>query len=225
MKHKKYHLIYFFSMLFFILSLVSTTSAQTSYLDSLDGKFALQFQITDNFQISSFQGSTLSGKYHLGIRSAIRLGLMVELNSSDTDDETILPDSLIGLHNEKDSKIINTTLNTQYIYFFALNHDIAAFGGIGPFFTYQSLNSKTHYPYDDITYEEKQTNYFTGLDFIFGVEWWFHKSMSLSAEYGFRLSYSSYNIETKSPSYEKKIDRIEYEISPKNVNLGISIYF
>ena len=54
MKHKKYHLIYFFSLLFFILSLLSTSSAQTSYLDSLDGKFALQFPVPIILGIEEF---------------------------------------------------------------------------------------------------------------------------------------------------------------------------
>jgi hypothetical protein len=72
MRQKKNHLVYFFSLLFFILSLLSTTSAQTSYLDSLDGKFALQFQISENFTLTNFQGATLSGKYQLGKRSAVR---------------------------------------------------------------------------------------------------------------------------------------------------------
>ena len=74
MKHKKYHLIYFFS-LFFILLIVATTNAQSSYLDSLDGKYALQFQISENFTLSDFQGTTLSGKYQTGKRTAIRLGV------------------------------------------------------------------------------------------------------------------------------------------------------
>lgn len=224
MKHKKYHLIYFFSPLFFILSLVSTTTAQTSYLDSLDGKFALQFQISDNFQLSSFQGSTLSGKYHLGKRSAIRLGLSIELNSFEKE-ETILSDTLNDYGTNRDSKLIGMSLNAQYIYYLAVNDDIAAFGGIGPFFTYQYLNSNEYDPDGNFIYEQKQTNYIPGLDIIFGVEWWFNKSMSLSAEYGLSLSYSSSNYKVKRTYYESKIVLTRWDISAMHVNFGISVYF
>jgi hypothetical protein len=59
----------------------------TSYLDSLDGKFALQFQITDNFQLSSFQGAILSGKYHFSSRDAVRLSLSLDFGDSKNEIE------------------------------------------------------------------------------------------------------------------------------------------
>jgi hypothetical protein len=109
MKHKKYHLIYFFSLLFFILTLTNTTSAQTSYLDSLDGKYALQFQISENFTLSDFQGAILSGKYHLGKRSAIRLGLSINFDDSDSDREITLSDSL-NYHENAETNSIGFTI-------------------------------------------------------------------------------------------------------------------
>ncbi|MGB5288021.1 MAG: hypothetical protein WBN42_05990, partial [Ignavibacteriaceae bacterium] len=61
------------SFLFFFQLFMSTVFSQSSSnLDSLDGKFALQFQISDNFKLSNFQGTTFSGKYHFGKMDAIR---------------------------------------------------------------------------------------------------------------------------------------------------------
>ena len=65
-----------FAFLFASLIFVSTCFSQSkSYLDSLDGKFALQFQIEGLFRLTSFQGSTLSGKYNFSDRDVVRLGI------------------------------------------------------------------------------------------------------------------------------------------------------
>ena len=81
--------ISFLIVSFFINStFISISSSQNvSYLDSLDGKFALQFRITDNFSLSNFQGTILSGKYHFSKRDAIRLGISLSLSSSDSETE------------------------------------------------------------------------------------------------------------------------------------------
>ena len=69
-------------MLLFVSQLFITTgfSQSTSYLDSLDGKFALQFQIESLFRLTSFQGSTLSGKYSFSDRDVVRLGISLGYN-------------------------------------------------------------------------------------------------------------------------------------------------
>ena len=131
MKHKKYHLIYIFSLLFFILALTNTTSAQSSYLDSLDGKFALQFQISENFTLSDFQGSILSGKYHLGKRSAVRLGLAINFEDGNADRDFIILDSVQYSQNVE-SNIFGITLNSQYINYLVNEDEIGCYIGAGP---------------------------------------------------------------------------------------------
>ena len=126
MKHKKYHLIYLFS-LYFILSLVSTTNAQTSYLDSLDGKFALQFQISENFTLSNFQGAILSGKYQLGKRSAVRLGISLFFDDSRLDRQDTYIDTLNTNNESKgnsDRNSVGFTINSQYIAYLVSTDDI-----------------------------------------------------------------------------------------------------
>ena len=49
------------------------------------GSWSLQFRITDNFQLSSFQGATISAKRHFSEGRAIRFGM--SLNGSVTDKE------------------------------------------------------------------------------------------------------------------------------------------
>jgi len=51
------------SILFLILISISSTYSQSSSdLDSLEGKFALQFQISEDFTLTNFQGTNFSGK-------------------------------------------------------------------------------------------------------------------------------------------------------------------
>ena len=77
----------YFAFLFAALLFVTTGFSQsTSYLDSLDGKFALQFRITNNFSLSNFQGTILSGKYHFSNRDAIRLGVSLQFDDSESDE-------------------------------------------------------------------------------------------------------------------------------------------
>ena len=74
-------------ILLFVSQLFITTgfSQSTSYLDSLNGKYALQFQISENFNLSSFQGTTFSGKYNFSSRDAVRLGLSINFGDAEGD--------------------------------------------------------------------------------------------------------------------------------------------
>jgi len=235
MKHKKYHLIYFFSLLFFILSFISTASAQTSYLDSLDGKFALQFQISENFTLSDFQGATLSGKYHLGKRSALRLGISIYFNDSSLDEHETYIDTLNIINDSEgnsDRNGVGFTINSQYIAYLVSTDDIGFYIGSGPIFSFhnsdeeseRSSNSSGKY-----TTSHSEDFFSIGLDAIAGVEWSFHKNMSLSAEYGIKFYYY-HETDNYTTSYESATRTEErtsegIQLTANYVNFGISVYF
>lgn len=82
----KSSLIVLNTIFIFIFSNISSPQ-NGSYLDSLDKRFALQFQITDNFSLTDFQGTIFSGKYHFAKREAVRIGLSVSLGDSETETE------------------------------------------------------------------------------------------------------------------------------------------
>jgi hypothetical protein len=227
MKHKKYHLIYFFSLLFFILSLLSTTTAQTSYLDSLDGKFALQFQISENFTLTNFQGATLSGKYHLGKRSAVRLGLSLNFDDSDSDREINLSDTL-HINENAQNNSIGFTISSQYLYYLVRTDDIGFYLGTGPTIGFGNSESEFKSVSFDSTINTGSgsgDSFTIGLDAILGVEWSFHKDMTLSAEYGMKFYYTHRNekLDSTESKYERTID--SYRITQNYVNFGISVYF
>ena len=173
----------YFSFLFASLLFVTTGFSQSiSYLDSLDGKFALQFQINENFRLSDFQGTTLSGKYHFSSRDAVRLGL--SLSFSDIDGK--VSSNVLDTINVNTNKIVNSsfgiTINTQYIRYIKGTDDISFFAGGGPFIDYFTSTSNGNVKEKDPVEKYKNTrDYYTlGIDMLLGVEWWFHKYMSLS---------------------------------------------
>jgi len=226
MRQKKNHLVYFFSLLFFILSLLSTTSAQTSYLDSLDGKFALQFQISENFTLTNFQGATLSGKYQLGKRSAVRLGIALYVDDSNYERETTYIDTL-SMKSNSETNAIGFTINSQYIAYLVSTTDIGFYLGTGPTFSFGNSDANVEISggNQDQNGTSSSDTYSIGLDGIAGVEWLFYKNMSLSAEYGIKFYY--YNRTDKFEDEDIVDERTSkgIKLTANYVNFGITVYF
>ena len=209
------------------LFLTTGFSQSTSYLDSLEGKFALQFQIKDNFQLTNFQGSVLSGKYHFSSRDAVRLGLEIFFGDSEAEVEVNNLDSNTVDQSAEDSNRFGFAVNSQYIHYIRGTDDISLFGGVGPFFQHYKSTSTREILQDEVekTIDSETSNFSVGIDFIAGVEWWFHKFMSLSAEYGLEFSYSSSNSEFKDDSLDGEAERTSFNISGNYINFGLSVYF
>ena len=227
MKHKKYHLIYFFSLLFFILSFISTASAQTSYLDSLDGKFALQFQISENFTLTNFQGAMFSGKYQLGKRSALRLGISLSFDDSSVDKEAIVGDTLTYYENSETNSV-GFSITAQYLNYLAVTDAIGFYIGTGPSFGFGNSDGEFELEISDSTIQKGSVtsdNFTIGLDAITGVEWSFHKDMTLSAEYGIKFYYIHQTSNSESTLRKEERTLESFRLTYNYINFGISVYF
>jgi len=202
-------------------------SQQTTYLDSLDGKFALQFQIDRNFSLSNFQGTIFSGKYHFSQRDAIRLGISIQLADSDVETEVNRLDTTTVDNSKQDDRRFDLTINSQYIHYMSVSDNIAFFGGIGPFFRFFDQNTERLITENgiDIKRESERNGFSTGIDLILGVEWWFHKYMSLSAEYGLKFSYWSSDDKIKDDAIEVVSKTNSFNITGNHINFGITVYF
>jgi len=219
-----------YSPLLLLIFFVSLTPAQTSYLDSLDGKFALQFQINENFRLSDFQGTTFSGKYHLGKKEAIRLGISLGFVDQQGDMEQIYFDNDSTLQSDFNQNHFMIGIRIQYIRYFMNTNDICFYGGTGPVLTYENTE-QTEFRYPPVDYEiEHLANVFSvGFNLLAGVEWIFTENMSLSAEYGILFSYN--NVEQTytrpSPTEPKKsrVNSDSFSINADHINFGISVYF
>lgn len=223
-----------FSFLFASLLFVSTGFSQsTSYLDSLDGKFALQFQISENFNLSSFQGTIFSGKYNFSSRDAVRLGLSINFGDTEEDHTGSRLDTNLVSTARKELNSFNFVVKTQYIYSMSITNDIGFFIGGGPFISYTTSSSESKWLANQVETMRTYTSDIIGigLDLINGVEWMFSKNMSLSAEYGLKFTYLSSEekrvSENNSGNYgtTEKSNRKTYLITGNHINFGITVYF
>lgn len=217
----------FFITLFFFVFSFTCFAQNTSYLDSLEGKYALQFQISNNFNLTNFQGTTFSGKYHFGCRSAVRLGLSIDLLSTENDlNETRLDTSVTNSANSKQNGF-GMTIKTQYIHYIPGVNDIAFFFGGGPFIRFNNTTLETNDPDTEpvLHNTEDISSTYLGVDLLIGVEWMFSKNMSLSAEYGIQFYHNSYTRESKSAFIKRKTTEKSFRITNGDLNFGISVYF
>ena len=226
MKHKKSHFLLWLSILSTFL-LTSITSAQTSYLDSLDGKFALQFQISENFTLTNFQGTIFSGKYHLGKRSAVRLGLSFSLDDYDSENETSIGDSINSGQNSSYNGV-DFRIYSQYIYYPVSVSDIGFYIGSGPFIGFGNNETEQTYEIFDST-ADKSTNsndlFTIGIDAIIGIEWSFNRWMTISAEYGLQLYYLNTTERTEAFDRVRERNLDSFRLTSSAVKFGISVYF
>lgn len=224
-------LLYTLTLLFvFPLFITTGFSQTTSYLDSLDGKFALQFQISENFNLASFQGTTFSGKYNFSSRDAVRLGLSINFGDSEGDETISRSDTNLVSTGRQEFNNFNIMLKTQYIYSMSITNNIGFFVGGGPFISQTTSSSETKYIINLIETTRTYTSdiFGIGLDLINGVEWMFSKNMSLSAEYGLKFAYTSSEEKGVSNATYDTIEeskRKVFQISGNHINFGISVYF
>ena len=74
--------------------------------------WALEFQINENFSLSSFQGSTISAKYHFSPKRAMRFG--ISLSGSIQDQE--LDRMRMGLQENNQDKL-SLVVMSQYLFY------------------------------------------------------------------------------------------------------------
>ncbi len=218
----------YFAFLFASLIFVTTSFSQsTSYLDSLDGKFALQFQINENFSLSDFQGTIFSGKYHFSSRDAVRLGLSVSFRDSERDEIGSRTDTNLVTTSSGDVNNFDITLSAQYLVYLSNISNIGFFIGAGPFLRYENnkYEQSSNRPPLESTRTTTLKSFGVGLDFISGVEWMFHKSMSLSAEYGLRFIYTSHESTDDNKVFRQERNEDSYIITGNHVKFGITVYF
>ncbi|MCP4580628.1 MAG: hypothetical protein GY839_03365 [candidate division Zixibacteria bacterium] len=151
---------------------------------------------------------------------------------------------------ETDSNYQSIDINTHYIFYMTPKKGIALYLGTGPSIGFASTktesesNDSTFNDYEEgsgtdtsfvESYASKRNNkqWRLGISNIIGVEWFFSESMSFVAEYGVAIRYVwyKYSYDTNQPivepwmtsSSDSKVS--SFDISPKSVNFGLSVYF
>jgi len=218
----------YFTILFTSLLFITTAFSQsTSYLDSLDGKFALQFQIEGLFRLTSFQGSTLSGKYNFSDRDVVRLGISLGITDSEQDNSINEIDTTRIYYEDGDRNRFDVKINAQYIRHISVINDISFFAGGGPFVSFFSSDEamKAIRYGEEIDRKRTLDGFSLGLEFILGVEWMFYNNMTVSAEYGINADYSKYDTKDEEGETIQESTRKTYNLNYNRVKFGLSVYF
>jgi hypothetical protein len=223
---------------------VGTANGQTEELPKVDtknslvkGAWALQFQINNNFSLSSFQGSTLSAKRHYSNKKAIRFGVSLNGSFSDQDQSSEVP-GMVGPKNESDENSQSIGINTQYVFYPAPDKSVNFFFGAGPFtqFLRSNRTSTTSSGFSTSTRTKtKGTTWAAGISGVLGVEWFATRSISFVAEYSSNLGYNS---ASQTDTAEQKTGTSGYtvtnelkrkskglQLSSGFVRFGLSVYF
>jgi hypothetical protein len=210
-----------------ILSIAAYAQDSSSYKKNslVAGAWAMQFQISSNFQVASFQGTAISIKHHSTKSSAFRLGVdFGSINSSeDYTSKALSNDSITdeGLR-DYDRYILN--IRSQYIYYPSPNADINLFFGIGPQIIYSWRNtneSSTKVMANSL----KENSVGIGISGTAGVECFATKSISFHSEYNLLFSYNIYQYQRWTSRELSETTRKYYEWTSMGVRFGVSAYF
>lgn len=195
-----------------------------------DNGWALQFSIRDNFQLSSFQGTTISILKHSSVDRAWRMAFTggVRYNNNKNNDQI---DRTRRSRADLTRYDANFTIDLQKLFYANTESNINLFYGWGPVVGYHFNKS---YDYSRGTREMMKADWEIGARLIFGVQWFPTNSISLHAEYGSKLSYlfswkrtEQWRFDIFEP-VELRIDDSQtnsLNLSSSAVKLGLSAYF
>lgn len=229
----------------------TTAQAQTDTLRTSlkKGAGSLQFRVTPNLTLGSFDGATFSGKWHLSNRKALRIGIDISGFYTNSETNTIRQstNSQGGLSTEttvEEGERNSTSLSIRS-YFMAYPNPGGAmnfYTGIGPFVTWSVGNEDDNtvrtlqggqMVFNDETGDNSQFN--VGLGFVLGIEWFVQSRMSLTAEYLVSAFYSTVSNDFDGVQTDSVTDAQQTNVSESSISqiriagngarLGISVYF
>jgi opacity protein-like surface antigen len=193
---------------------VSYAQSGSSTADWVD-RWALQFQVTDNFVLDDFQGATLSAKKQVSETEGVRIGADV---GASFESASMLND---GDERDQDRNSQSVRATVQYLRYPVSEGAVKMYWGLGPSVGLARTRlDGTNRP------EQTQRRFSVGLEGALGVEWFVHSQISLSAEYGAGLGYDRevQTVETESRT-EQETTTDRFAIGARPVRFGVSVYF
>lgn len=183
-----------------------------------DGSWSLQFQIGEDFNLQSFEGSTISAKYHLTENSALRFGLSIsgrgdrsepraetihtKTSHNDTGRSDTTKSFSQGPSSSLDQSSFRVVLNSKYVWYPGSSSSLRPFVGIGPSFSYDTrANASSQSGADTSTYstlrsrewsefqKEERRTWTVGAALAIGAEWFMTDKISLTGQYSLSASY------------------------------------
>ena len=211
----------------------SQTNEEDKPID-LTGKFALMFQIDENFNLNSFDGMSFAGKYFFNNELGVRLLVSTAYTESDesANKRITFNDNQRTEGVTSDRNKISYRIEPSLVYKLTSMETIRIFLGCGPIVSF-SNDEDSYILFQDPNSSSRNRqikNYSIGLNAFLSVEWFVRKDIALSAEYGFEYLYveteyldRKYENNQLTDELDQKTDSKLFQSLP--VSLGISIYF
>lgn len=188
--------------------------AQSDDAPDIEDRWALQFQITENFMLSDFQGALVSAKKQYSARRAFRFGVSINANRQEqTVDDA--GDESVQTFNDQ-----SLSLNAQWLRYFASENRIKAYWGVGPAigFSRRVIDREMQ----DVESESRILSLSGAAEGLIGVEWFIHSQISLTAEYGVAARYRWRQNEDDGEIAETTR---RFSLGNQGVLFGASVYF
>lgn len=229
-----------------IISFASIARCQTSDSTSLrEGAWALQFGIASNFTLTSFQGTTISAKYQLSARNAIRGGVTIGSSSSNGSSAltaTNADTSIGSASGSSHSSSQTISFVAQYLWYMNPTGPVHFYTALGPTVSYSYSQNRSDNPENEgiflyhYVYSSSSTAHGAGITGSAGVEWFACQWLSIRAEYNEGIQYqwgsSSSSIDYSStfaayvPSHSESAGTSKgWNLSSSSVGFGVSIYW
>jgi len=208
--------------LLFSLSIPANAQDESEEIKLPSERYALLFQIGENFNLSSFDGSVISFKYHFENSNALRIGFSIDGYSEDQNYLERINSMSDESESEEDK--IYFRINTLYLTYSELFNNVSFYYGAGPFLSYSYMWHHYIDP-ENGTNTTEQDYWNFGLDFTVGTEFIINKNLSLNAEYGMSIWYSKSDYETIDYNLSKfENEGSKYLFKGSGVKLGLTVY-
>jgi hypothetical protein len=224
-------------------SLAQNQSADTTSLS--EGMWALQFGIAPNFTLTSIQGTSISAKYQLSTRNAIRGGMTISGYSNDGNSTTsgIYADTSIGsIPGSNSSNSLTIAFTGQCVWYANPGGAVHFYTALGPVISYNYAKSHSDNPYVEGGYfyhyvsSSSSKQWGIGATGSAGVEWFPSQWFSLRAEYGESLQYQWRSTASSTDySYTPKVNPSSHSensgtskgwtLGGSAVSFGLSVYW
>jgi hypothetical protein len=204
------------------------------------GARALQFQITQDFTLSSFQGSTLSYKLQHSATTAFRLGVSMSGSGSDTDiDGSYTQDTLrVDRAGQGEQSAFYVALAIQMLRNRGSGSRVVPFVGLGPGASFSRAHRKSWSSESELRQDESTTHQTQAwIQGLAGVEWFASRQVSFHAEYGLRLGYEWRHLSTAASRQQNDNGSVHHSdltseedesgwfLGDGSVLFGLSVYF
>jgi len=196
-----------------------------------DNSKCLQFQISNDFRLSSFQGSTISFKKHTQNSRAYRFGVTTYGEIRDLNDLTDSNTDSLDTRKITDNDNFVLDITGQYLKYVPHKHTYFYYG-FGPHIIFTKRyqrQQREDYTNSDWELESTLNRYDSksiqiGLIFVAGVELFISKSFSVHSEYSQEISYYYYWRKQLYSNYDLIENYNVYSFDSGGVKFGCSFY-